>query len=99
LPNADLGARTLVFHEASNEASSEAVVDESLSATNPQNMATLRKNASSSKGHQNEKNKFNNSGRTGKGSQNQSTLNKTKKELDGFYSHENSSSSESPDEK
>ena len=89
----------MVFHEASNEASSEAVVDENLSVTNPQNMATLRKNGSSSKGHQNEKRKFSNSRRTDKGYHNQSTLNKTKKELDGFYSHENSSSSESPDEK
>lgn len=99
-----------MFHEVSNEASSEAVVDsiqinfflgvdESLSVTNPQNMATSRKNAVSSRGNQNESRKFSNSRRTDKGYHNQSTLNKTKKELDGFYSHENSSSSESLDEK
>ena len=86
-----------MFHEVSNEASSEVVVDESLNVTNPQNMATCRIDTSSSKGHQDEKRKFSDSRRTDKGSQNQSTVNKTKKELYGFYSHENSSSSESPD--
>jgi len=82
-----------VFHEASYE----TVVDESLSGTKPQNMATFRENASSSKGHQNEKSP--NSRRTDKGFQNQSFLNKTKKESDAFYSPENSSSNESLDEK
>jgi len=42
LPNADLGARGLVFHDTLNEAGSEAIVDENFNATISQNLATFK---------------------------------------------------------
>jgi hypothetical protein len=82
LPNADLGARNLVFHEDTNEATFDASVDESMLASNSQNLATFQNKSSGCKKNKHLQNK---------------SLEKDDPDK-GFYSQESSSSSESQGE-